>query len=193
MKKNIIFLVICFASMSICAKQQTFPAIGTHRLDVATSVKVGGFWAENWNSKDYKIATQVSKESFAITIYPAKDEVWNYYCRITLEDFSIPDKKSIRQHQKEGTMYDYKCKIEFFYNVQYPSIEECFANYGGFVVNSKDTDAKKRKVDGLISFNSYFFSAGEKFGDTDDKKMLFGINFDEVGMTVYLFDHLNFK
>lgn len=180
------------AYMFADARQQTFPAIGTNRLDVATSVKVGGFWSEKWNQTDYKLATQISKESFILTIYPSKDEVWNYFCKVTLLDFSIPDKKSIKSHQKEEKHFVYNAKIEFFYNVQYPSLEECFASYGGFVVNSKDAEAKKRTVDGLVSFDPYFFTAGKNFGDKDEEVMRLGIHLDEVGMTIHLFDHLEF-
>ena len=104
----------------------------------------------------------------------------------------MPDKKTNKAKQKANHNFVYYCDIEFFYNVEYPSIEECFANYGGFVVNSKDKEAKKRKIKGVVTFNSYFFTAGNKYGDNDDEEMYICLYFDEVGYEIWLYDHLKF-
>lgn len=173
------------------ARDKVYKAYDTNKLDVATKVQVGGFWADNWKF-DNKIATQVSKNYFVITLYPKKEEAWNYYCKINLKDFAIPDKKTIKEHQKEQKDFAFPCDIEFFYNVQYPSLEECFANYGGFVVNSKDNDAKKRTIGGNIRLCWSFFNAGEKFDKGDSSEMKFTVVIDDTVLGVYMLDHLKF-
>ena len=196
MKRNISLIIVAILlvvnSHAALAEYNVYNALGTNKLRVATTVQVGGMWAENWNTKDYKVATSISNNQFVITLYPSKDEAWNYYCKISINDFSIPDKKSKKTHQKEKKDFIYNCDVEFYYNVEYPSIEECFANYGGFAVNSKDKTAKKRTIEGIVHFNPYFFTAGDEFGDNDDEKMIMNFAIDEVVCGVYFFDHLEF-
>lgn len=179
-------------ALSIGAK--TYNAEGTNRLRVSTCVCVGNMWAEKWNNNDFKAATVYSGDKFIITVYPRNDEVWNYYCKITINEFSIPDKKTIKAHQKNNKWLFYgDCDVEFFYNVEYPSIEECFANYGGFVVNAKDTSAKKRKVKGRVKVNPDFFTAGKEKKDVKKMDMAINCYFDEVGYAVDFTDLLLFK
>ena len=195
MKRTYLFaLIMAFALHAIPSSAKTYYAEGTNRLRVSTCVCVGNMWAEKWNNTAYKAATTYNGDKFIITVYARNDEVWNYYCKITINDFSIPDRKTIKAHQKNDKWFFYgDCDIEFFYNVEYPSVEECFANYGGFVVNSKDTSAKKRKVKGRAKFNPYFFTAGSEKKDV--KKMDMAINcwFDEVGYGVDFTDLLLFE
>ena len=86
----------------------------------------------------------------------------------------------------------YNANVEFYYSVEYPSLEDCFANYGGFVVNSKDNSAKKRIVEGYVQFSPYFYTAGKKFGDKDEEKMLMSVILDDLVFSVFFFDHLEF-
>ena len=191
-KYHVVFAIL--ASILICmpvnARNRVYKAFGTSRIDVATKVFVGNFWAENWNMTSYKSAFSISNNSFVMTLYPSNDEVWNNYCKVTLIDFSVPDKKTIKKTKKAKENFFYKCKVEFYYNVQFPSIEECFANYGGFIVNSKNADAKKRVVEGAVWLNSDFFTAGKDFDD--EHNMIFNLFFDEVAFSIYLYDHLLF-
>lgn len=184
-------ILLCNSIMSFAAGN-AYKAIGTNKLRVATHVRVGDMWADNWNTTDYKVATTIANDKFVITLFSRKDEAWNYYCKITLKDFVIPDKKAIKAQQKLPYDFNYQCEVEFFYNVEYPSVEECFANYGGFIVNSKDPAAKRRTVDGSIILNSYFFTAGDEFGDNQDEVMIAELSFDEVGYGIYFIDHLIF-
>jgi hypothetical protein len=196
MKKYLLLILVAILlvgnSLSVFAEYNAYDALGTNKLRVATKVQVGGMWGENWNTKDYKVATSISKNQFVITLYPSRDEAWNYYCKITLKDFTLPDKKSKQTHKKEKNDFVYNADIEFYYNVEYPSVEECFANYGGFAVNSKDKTAKRRNVEGRVHFNPYFFTAGDNFGEDDDEKMIMNFVIDEVVCCVYFFDHLEF-
>lgn len=184
-------LLVCH-SVSAFADYNVYDAFGTRKLRVATTVFVGGIQAENWNTKDYKVATNISKDQFVATIYPSKDEAWNYYCKITLKNFSIPDKKTQKKYQKDGYNFVADADVEFYYNVEYPSLEDCFANYGGFVVNSKDKSAKKRTVEGRVELSPYFFTAGKNFGDDDKEKMLMHVVLDDLIFSVFFFDHLEF-
>ena len=184
----LLFTTLCFFCQPILA--QASKGEGDNRINVSTRVAIGDYWGENWNQKDNKIHTSINKNKFIITLYPRSEEVWNYYCRITVQDFVLPDKKERKEHVKNGTDYLYKCNVEFFYNVKYPSLEECFANYGGFVVNSKDTEAKKRTVEGVLRLNSMFFSLGEKFKDGD--WMLARLLLEEVGIDMYFMNLLYF-
>jgi len=190
----LVLVLLCINSITVHAytSGNTYKAIGTHKLKVATTVKVGGMWAENWNQKDYKVATTISNDQFIVVLYPRNDEAWNYYCKITLKDFTIPDKKTQKTTQKKDLDFVYLCDVEFYYNVEYPSLEECFANYGGFVVNSKDKAAKKRIVEGAMHFNSYFFTVGNKFGDKENEKMMMSVVIDDLVYSMFLFDHLEF-
>ena len=196
MKRNISLIIVSILlvvnSLAALAEYNVYNALGTNKLRVATTVFVGGIQAENWNTKDYKVATNISKDQFVATIYPSKDEAWNYYCKITLKNFNIPDKKSQKKYQKEGFNFVYTADVEFYYNVEYPSLEDCFANYGGFVVNSKDKSAKKRTVEGRVELNPYFFKVGKEFGDNDDEKMMMHVVLDDLIFSVYFFDHLEF-
>ena len=175
----------------ICAVQKTYPARKANKLDVATKVNVGGYWADSWDRK-VAIVTNFSDNSCVITLFPQNEQAWNFYCRITLKDFTIPNSKIIKEHKKSQDLYYYACNVEYFYNVQYPSIEECFASYAGFVVTSKDTEAKKRTIEGQIGLNPFFFSAGDKFGDKIEELMDFHLFIDDVAMRVYFMDHLKF-
>ena len=192
MKKSILTILMLCSAIMVFAEWYTYDAIGTNKLRVGTNVRVGDMWGDNWNNKDYKIATTLTTNTFVITLFSRNDEAWNYYCKINLKDFSIPDKKVRRTYQKNDKWFKYDCDVEFYYNVEYPSIEECFANYGGFAVNSKNKEAKKRKVEGSIQLNPYFFTAGEDIGDNDDEKMVVNLFFDEVGYAIYFLDHLKF-
>lgn len=147
--KLVVFLTICIFSITTVFAE-TYDAIGTRRLRVSTCVGVGGMWGEHWNTGSYKVATQISNNKFVLSLYSRDDEAWNYYCKITLKDFVIPDRKTNKAQQKSEKWFHYDCDIEFSYSVEYPSVEECFANYGGFVVNSKNTEAKKRTVKGHV-------------------------------------------
>ena len=97
MKKNlslsIMFVLLICNSISALANYNVYDAFGTRKLRVATTVFVGGIQAENWNTKDYKVATNISKDQFVATVYPSKDEAWNYYCKITLKNFCHFSKK----------------------------------------------------------------------------------------------------
>lgn len=195
MKRIKVFAIIMACLFNVTAAfAVTCDAMGTNRLRVSTCVRVGEMWAEKWNNTDYKVATTVSETKMVITLYARNDEVWNYYCKITINDFSIPTWKMIKQHQKTGKWFRYEdCDVEFFYNVEYPSIEECFANYGGFVVNSKNTAAKKRTVKGFVIMNDYFFTASMEQKDALKMKMTINCFFDEVGFGIGFTDLLNFK
>ena len=187
----IALMAFTMVSISAFARDKVFKAFGTSKLDVATKIQVGGFWADSWNMHN-KIATQVSNNDFIITLYPQKEEAWNYYCKIKLKEFTVPDKKNIKKHKKERKDFDFPCDIEFFYNMQYPSLEECFANYGGFIVNSKDSDAKKRTIGGSIHFCWSFFSAGENFDGGESSVMEFTVEIDDTALGVHMLDHLKF-
>ena len=196
MKRNISLIIVAILlvvnSLAALAEYNVYNALGTNKLRVATTVQVGGMWAENWNTTDYKVATNISKDQFVAMIYPSKDEAWNYYCKITIKDFKIPDKKTIKEKQKKDDNFYYNANLEFYYSVEYPSLEDCFANYGGFVVNSKDNSAKKRIVEGYVQFSPYFYTAGKKFGYDDKEKMLMYVVLDDLTFSVFFFDHLEF-
>lgn len=155
----IIILALCISDLCH-AKQLWANAIGQNRINVSTNVRVGDSWGEHWNNRNYKILSTISENSFVVTLYLRNDEAWNYFCKIKIDNFIIPPMKEIRKHIKNNQWYNYDCQVEFFYNVEYPSIEECFANYGGFVVNSKDPNAKKRVVEAKVTLNPHFFYAG---------------------------------
>lgn len=195
MKKIKLFAVVVACLFNVTAAfAATYDAMGTNRLRVSTCVRVGDMWAEKWNNTDYKVATTYKGDKFVVTVYARNDEVWNYYCKITINDFSIPDKKSIKAHQKYDKWFVYSdCDVEFFYNVEYPSLEECFANYGGFVVNSKDSSAKKRKVKGKTSICNTFFTAGKEKKDVKKMDMTLNCWFDEVAYAISFTDLLVFK
>ena len=190
---SIMFVLLACNSIPVFADYNVYDAFGTRKLRVATTVFVGGIQAENWNTTDYKVATNISKDQFVAMIYPSKDEAWNYYCKITIKDFNIPDKKTIKEKQKKEDNFYYNANVEFYYSVEYPSLEDCFANYGGFVVNSKDKSAKKRIVDGYVQFSPYFYTAGKKFGDKEEEKMLMAVIIDDLVFSVFFFDHLEFS
>ena len=144
---NLFAIVLACVLNVLPVMSKTYDAEGTHRLKVSTCVRVGGIWGEKWNRDAYKVATQYDGEQFIVTLYSRNDEVWNYYCKIIVNDFAIPDKKTIKQKQKDNKWFTFQnCDIEFFYDVEYPSIEECFANYKGFVVNSNDSSATRRFI-----------------------------------------------
>lgn len=189
---SILFVLLVCNSISVFADYNVYDAFGTRKLRVATTVFVGGIQAENWNTKDYKVATNISKDQFVVTIYPSNDEAWNYYCKVTIKDYIIPDKKLQKKYQKDGFNFVANADVEFYYNVEYPSLEDCFANYGGFVVNSKDKSAKKRTVEGRVEVNPYFFSAGKNFGDDKKDEMIMHLVLDDLIFSVYFFDHLEF-
>ncbi len=195
MKKLKLFVIVmtCLLNVSL-AFAETYDAMGTNRLKVLTNVRVGDMWGERWNRTDYKVATVVKEHSMVITLYSRNDEVWNYYCKITINDFSIPTWKMIKQNQKKDAWFNYKdCDVEFFYNVEYPSVEECFANYQSFVVNSKNTAAKKRTVKGIVTLSPYFFTAGNEQKDVSKMDMTLNCFFDEVAFALGFKDLLNFK
>lgn len=187
------FLAINSLNCLIYADGFAYPAMGTHQLEVGTCVWLGGIWGNNTNESDYMASTKVSTNSFEITLYPKQDEPWNYLCKISLKNFVIPDRKTQKEHQKgkNAKSFEYDCDIEFFYSVDYPSVEECFANYGMFMVNAKD-NAKKRTVSGKIQFNKYFFSAGEEYGYNDDEQMVAVLSIDNVGLAIDFLTHLKF-
>lgn len=195
MKLNNIFAIVLACALNVLpVMSKTYDAAGTHRLKVATGVRVGGIWGEKWNRDTYKVATQYEDDQFVITLYSRNDEVWNYFCKITINDFFIPSKKEIKQKQKDKKWFTYSnSDIEFFYNVEYPSIEECFANYMGFVVNSNNPAAKKRKVKGVVTFNPYFFTAGNEKKDDRKMRMVLNCHFDEVSYGIEFYDLLRFK
>ena len=196
MKKFKLFAIVVMACalnvLPIMSK--TYDAAGTNRLRVSTCVRVGDMWAENWNNLDYKVATQLTEEKFVVTLYSRNDEAWNYFCKITINDFTLPPKKIIKENLKNDKWFNYiNCDVEFFYNVEYPSVEECFANYRGFAVNSKDSEAKKRKVQGKVTFCPTFFTAGNEGKDTSKMNMTLNCFFDEVAFAISFIDLLLFQ
>lgn len=196
MKKIKLFAIImtCLLNVNLIFAE-SYDAMGTNRVKVSTNVRVGELWGERWNRTDFKVATAINDNKMVLTLYPRTDEAWNYFCKITISDFSIPTWKEIKQHQKKDSwFYYYDCEVEFFYNVEYPSIEECFANYGCFVVNSKNKEAKRRVVKGeRISLNPYFFTAGSEQKDINKMNMTLNCFFDEVGVAISFQELLNFK
>lgn len=194
MKTKKLFAVLTIVMMSCisipCSAKQLWPdGIGNNKLNVSTCVAVGGSWGERWNNQFYRILSSISENHFIITLYPRNEEAWNYFCKITIDDFVMPSKKADKLQKKSGKWYSYPCKVEFFYNVEYPSIEECFANYGGFIVNSKDTDVKKRVVAGRLNLNPDFFTAGN--GEKVD--MTLNLWLDNLGFAISFNKNLQFK
>ena len=195
MKKNKLFAIAmaCVLNVSL-AFAVSYDAMGTNRLRVSTNVRVGDMWGEKWTNGMFKVATVTSDNKMTITLYSQNDEVWNYYCKITINDFSLPTWKMIKQNQKNDKWFHYEdCDVEFFYNVEYPSVEECFANYKSFVVNSKNAEAKKRVVKGHVILNPYFFTAGNEQKDVQKMNMTINCFFDEVAFAISFKDLLNFK
>lgn len=198
MKKIKLFAIVVMACVSnvLPVMSKTYDAAGTNRLRVSTCVRVGDMWAEKWNNQDYKVATQfnATEEKFVVTLYSRDDEVWNYFCKITINDFTLPTKKIIKENQKNDKWFQYNnCDVEFFYNVEYPSVEESFANYGGFAVNSKNSAAKKRTVKGQVILCSTFFTAGGEKKDTNKMNMTINCFFDEVAYAISFIDLLLFN
>ena len=130
--KKIIILFFTFLTCICTPIDAATKGEGDNRIDVSTRVAVGEYWGERWNSKDNRIFISIRDNKFVITLYPRTEEVWNHYCKITISDFMIPDKKIRQEHVKKSLDYIYECTVDFYYNVEYPSLEECFANYGGF-------------------------------------------------------------
>ena len=196
MKTKILLTIFLIGFFNIfIAEADIYKAEGTNRFKVSTCVRVGDIWAERWNSSDYKVATTLADGNFIVTLYPRNEEAWNYFCKITIKDFTIPNRKTIYKNQNSALWFSYDdCDIEFFYNIEYPSIEECFANYGGFVVNSKNQSAKKRTVKGRVTLNPYFFTAGKRnHNNTGKENMVVNFFFDEVGFAIDFYDYLLFK
>lgn len=189
--KKIIILFFTFLTCICTPIDAATKGEGDNRIDVSTRVAVGEYWGERWNSKDNRIFISIRDNKFVITLYPRTEEVWNHYCKITISDFMIPDKKIRQEHVKKSLDYIYECTVDFYYNVEYPSLEECFANYGGFVVNSKAPDAKKRTVVGKLRLNAKFFSCDDEYKAGD--WMMARLLLDEVGLDISFSKLLYFK
>ncbi len=202
MKKFLVLVCVVAMSSSLFARGRVYSAYKQSPVNVSTCVYVGGMWGTTWDDENYNVLTSCSGNKFIVTVYPRTEQPWNYVCKITVNDFNIPTKKESKKQQKKDIWFEYPCTVEFFYNVDYPSMEECFANYGGFMVNAKD-QAEKRNVSGVLKFNSHFFTAGNEkdkslfFGLIDlnkPGKMDMGLNLwvDEVGYAISFQDRLAF-
>ncbi len=152
---------------------------GTVSTYVSTNVNLGGTWGVRWH-ETMAANIQFSNSSFVVTVFPRNDEPWNYVCKITLQGFRTPSKEELRQHEKSKTWFDYPCTVEYFYDVQYPTLEDCFANAGGFIVNSKNKDASKRIFDAKIRLNDTFFT------DRTDGSQILSLEFEDLGYGINL-------
>lgn len=183
-------LTSCWLLFGSTSNVSTRSAIGQNRFNVATKAAVGGLWGDSWNNKDYKILTSISNQNFELTLYPRDDEPWNYVCKIKVKDFKIPTKKTEKEQRKSKKWYSYDCEVEFFYDVELPSIEDCFANYGGFVISSADEGAKKRVVSATLKLNPDFFIAGSK---PSNYTMTINLVLDNVGFAISFMEYLLFE
>jgi len=185
----IVVLISSFCSSTFAS--HWYVARGQNKLDIQTSVNIGSIWADKWLD-DCRVVSQYDGSTLILSIYAKNANPWDYLAKVTIPNIPVPDKKEQKSRIKSQQQYQYECKVEFFYSVEYPSVEECLAKYNNFMVPI-NSDASKRVVEGKAYINPEFF-----IGANTDKtnhwmyRQVIAIWFDEVGYQISFDDRLFF-
>lgn len=161
MKKFFISVAFC-VSVFLSANATFFSGYEPARMPVSTFVGIGGIWGST-SQNVMGMFTKLSGTDFIIMLYDKKSEPWDYYCKVTIHDFQIPDLKTAKLAEKEDKQWwnFENCEMEYFYNIENPSLEQLFAEKGNFTLKINDEGASKRTVKCKTSLCPSFFYLGK--------------------------------
>lgn len=163
MKKFFISVAFC-VSVFLSANATFFSGYEPARMPVSTFVGIGGIWGST-SQNTMGMFTKLSGTDFIIMLYDKTSEPWDYYCKVTIHDFQIPDLKTAKEVEKVGKQWwnFENCEMEYFYNIENPSLEQLFAEKGNFILKINDEGASKRTVKCKTSLSPSFFYLSKNF------------------------------
>lgn len=82
----------------------------------------------------------------------------NYSFKFQITNYTIPDKKTKKEHLKNGKWYEYSGTVEYYVNEELPTIKEILKRrsfFGRFPSISQSNGTKKRNVNATIQIAPY--------------------------------------
>lgn len=144
---------------------------------VGFSVYYNGYWG-NWELYDARIYGNYS----SIAFYHPLDHPSKWTHKFTIDNYSTPSKKEIKEHWKKKIAYEYQGTFEYYITDYYPSIKKIFEswNYPCVFPSQHNTEkgdmpCVKRTVPAKIKILPY-----------KDHPRVYNIWFEDVGFAINL-------
>lgn len=118
--RNLIISIIMWISISI----PSFAQFGFNTY--STCAYYDGFWSK-WDDR-YTNIFDLYGNYHSIAIYEANTHPSNFYFKFEIDNFQIPDKKTIKNHYKNKTWYEYSGWVEYNITDQYPTAKDALRN-----------------------------------------------------------------
>ena len=183
MKKILFILNLLFCSLCINARCHTNQnamqlALQAYMYKVMNTRQIcayfDGYWSE-WLSLGDDVIFSGSYSSFVI--YQQNEGPWDYFFKVSLDEFKSPDKKSKKKHIKSGEWYEYTGKVEFYISDDNTDIYEIFKK-------SKRAAFITKKAMGERPVKRIVRNATIRVKPYKRKPQVYNIFFDKVGVGI---------